>query len=304
VENNGVSACVKELEDLSPFDAGLITVAGSGNSVLESFVQPFRFYTGYHVFVLKPKASLTTNQKLFYCISIRRNQFKYSYGRQANRTLKDLLVPALSEIPGSLIKLKAPEIKRTRLSNTSKNLDTSRWRFFKFGGPEGIFRLKKGYFNKKPDHTENGAIPFVGASMFNNGITEHYSIYDIETNDRNGVESSSDDVSNKIFKGNCITVANNGAGVGSAFYQRVDFTCSHDINVLYLKAQPFTIYTAMFLCALIQLDKYRWAYGRKWRPSRMPESEIKLPIDQKGNPDWKYMENYIKSLPYSSGLNN
>lgn len=58
----------------------------------------------------------------------------------------------------------------------------------------------------------------------------------------------------------------------------------------------------MFLITLINLERYRWAYGRKWRPIRMPKSTIKLPADSNGSPDWIFMEDYIKSLPYSGDL--
>ena len=34
----------------------------------------------------------------------------------------------------------------------------------------------------------------------------------------------------------------------------------------------------------------------------MNETIIMLPVDDKNNPDWKFMEDYIKSLPYSSNL--
>lgn len=34
----------------------------------------------------------------------------------------------------------------------------------------------------------------------------------------------------------------------------------------------------------------------------MPSSVIKLPIDNNGKPEWQFMEDYIKSLPYSSNL--
>ena len=34
----------------------------------------------------------------------------------------------------------------------------------------------------------------------------------------------------------------------------------------------------------------------------MNETEISLPVDQSGDPDWKFMEDYIKSLPYSKNL--
>lgn len=50
------------------------------------------------------------------------------------------------------------------------------------------------------------------------------------------------------------------------------------------------------------MDKYRWTYGRKWRPIRMRDSTIKLPVNLKGEIDWEFMENYIKSLPYSKCL--
>ena len=74
------------------------------------------------------------------------------------------------------------------------------------------------------------------------------------------------------------------------------------MNPLYLKGHELNRYIAMFLCTLIEKERYRWAYGRKWRPKRMPASRIKLPVNSEGNPDWEYMENYIKGLPYSDCL--
>ena len=50
------------------------------------------------------------------------------------------------------------------------------------------------------------------------------------------------------------------------------------------------------------LEKYRFNYGRKWGIDRMKKSLIKLPVDSDGKPDWQFMEDYIKSLPYSINL--
>ena len=47
------------------------------------------------------------------------------------------------------------------------------------------------------------------------------------------------------------------------------------------------------------MDKYRYAYGRQYRQKDFVLHQIKLPVDNKGEPDWGYMEKYIKSLPYS-----
>jgi hypothetical protein len=90
--------------------------------------------------------------------------------------------------------------------------------------------------------------------------------------------------------------------VGCAFYQEKDFTCSHDVNVLLLKGREWNKYIALFICSLIELEKFRWTFGRKWRPSRMPDSEIRLPVDSTGKPDYIFMEKYIKSLPYSASI--
>jgi Type I restriction modification DNA specificity domain len=97
-ENNGVSARVKPIDGLAPTEAGVLTVAGGG-SVLETFLQTEPFYSGRDLYYLRPKTHMTLEQKLFFCVCIRENRFRYNYGRQANKTLRDLMIPAISEIP-------------------------------------------------------------------------------------------------------------------------------------------------------------------------------------------------------------
>ena len=198
------------------------------------------------------------------------------------------------------IKSENIDIIFTNETQPVESLVFQNWKWFKYGGEDGIFDLKNGYYNKKPEHLENGTIPFIGATEYNNGVTEYYSVYDIE-NANKDERSADHEISLKLFASNCITVTNNGS-VGCAFYQENEFTCSHDVNVLYLKNQPLNRYISIFLCAIIELEKFRWAYGRKWRPSRMPNSLIKLPVTMEGKPDFEFMENYIKSLPYSSSI--
>jgi hypothetical protein len=61
-------------------------------------------------------------------------------------------------------------------------------------------------------------------------------------------------------------------------------------------------YVALFICSVIRKEKYRFSYGRKWHMERMNTSKIKLPVTNDGTPDYKFMENYIKSLPFSSKI--
>lgn len=98
-QNNGLGGFVKKVEDIEPYESGLITVA-LGGSTLSSFVQPRPFYTGQNIDILHPRFAMSLDVKLYYCLCIEANRFRYStYGREANRTLHTIEVPALDQIP-------------------------------------------------------------------------------------------------------------------------------------------------------------------------------------------------------------
>lgn len=98
-ERNGLAGFVERLPTLEPYESGLITVA-LGGSALSSFVQPRPFYTAQNIDVLRPRAPMSFDTKLYYCLCIEANRFRYStFGREANRTLKTIQVPALSCLP-------------------------------------------------------------------------------------------------------------------------------------------------------------------------------------------------------------
>ena len=128
---------------------------------------------------------------------------------------------------------------------------------------------------------EPGETPFIGAIDANNGYRQFVSI---EPN----------------HEGETITVNYNGS-VAEAFYQAESFWASDDVNVLYPKFD-MNAYTAMFICALIRRERFRFNYGRKWHLDRMNESIIRLPTTATKEPDWAAMEGYIKSLPYSTSI--
>lgn len=96
--NNGVTGVVEPIKGLEPIPAGTLSVAGGG-SVLETFLQYKPYYSGRDLYYLVAKTELTTQQKLFYCLCIKMNKYRYNYGRQANRTLRDILIPHPQEIP-------------------------------------------------------------------------------------------------------------------------------------------------------------------------------------------------------------
>lgn len=98
-ERNGVVAYVEEFQFIKPLPAGFITVA-LGGTALASFIQSKPFYTAQNIAVLEPLTKMTLETKLYFCSCIEANRFRYStFGREANRTLKYLLVPALESVP-------------------------------------------------------------------------------------------------------------------------------------------------------------------------------------------------------------
>lgn len=101
--------------------------------------------------------------------------------------------------------------------------------------------------------------------------------------------------------GNVITVNRNGNGVAEAFYQPVPFSSTEDVHVFKPKFE-LNKFRAMFLLPLFRMEKYRFNYGRKWGLARMNDSLIRLPVTPQGEPDWLFMETYIKSLPYSKSI--
>lgn len=90
-ENNGVSAYVKRIEGKEPQPAETITVAGGG-SVLSTFVQKRPFYSGRDLYLLIAKEDINLKVKMFISTVLFANQYRYSYGRQANKTLPDLIL--------------------------------------------------------------------------------------------------------------------------------------------------------------------------------------------------------------------
>lgn len=299
--NNGVVCHVKRMEDVEPNPAHTLSIAVSG-SVLSTFYHDYEYYSGRDVYIARPKIEMTAKEMLYYAFIIEQNKFRYNYGRGANRTFRDIEIPDYDTLPKYLKSFSTtiPFEEKPIVSSEFK-LQTSTWRWFRY---DEIFEIRKGFYNKKPENHSGDEIPFIGAVDNNNGVSEYYAIQDIEEASKTGDENNVP-LRDKIFEGNCITVSNNGS-VGYAFYQKRPFTCTHDVNPLYILPkwnQTMNPYIAMFLCSLIEKERYRWTYGRKWRPKRMPSSLIKLPVTNTGEPDWQFMENYIKSLPYSKHLN-
>lgn len=98
MRNNGVTARVVLPPGVTAGNAGELTVALGGNGVLSTYVQNEPFVCGRDVMILIPRnADMPLAEKLWWGRCILANRYRYSYGRQANRSLSTLALPA--EIP-------------------------------------------------------------------------------------------------------------------------------------------------------------------------------------------------------------
>ena len=256
------------------------SLSAGGGSVMSSFVQNKPFYSGRDIFYLKPKKTMTLAEKLFYCMCLRANKYKFSFGRQANKTLKTIDLP--DEIPSWVYKTKALDLVDIKESLHNKNIKLTdrKWSSFRY---DRFFKIESGIGGRRKDISIDGKIPLITAIDENNGLIGFV---------KNEPKHAD----------NVISVVRNGENVATAFYQSKPFCSTEDVHIFNPKGFTLNSYVALFLIPLIKKEKYRYSYGRKWGISRMNETKIMLPIDNTGNPDWKFMEDYVKSLPYSRNL--
>ena len=62
------------------------------------------------------------------------------------------------------------------------------------------------------------------------------------------------------------------------------------------RADWLNLYTALFLISILKQEKYKYSYGRAFKMDLISNTIIKLPSTPDNEPDWNYMEQYIKSL--------
>jgi hypothetical protein len=267
-------------------DSLYVSTNGQGSHTF-SYVYPVRFSANSDVSILMPKREMALNEKLFYAAIITSNRYKFNYGRKpkGNRLL-NLTIP---EYKNSIDYQKEKErmIISQPIITDKLNLNISKWEYFEL---DKLFDMQLG----KPIHSieikdyeiepffEN-AIPYVTRTKKNNGIDFFVDKYLIDEK--------------KINSENCITI---GAEGFEAFFQSKPFINGNKINIL--RNKQVNKFNALFICSILNCEiEYKFNYGRGVIKERLKKLKIKLPA-KNGQPDWQFMENYIKSLPYSKSI--
>lgn len=249
--------------------------------------QPFPFSASDHVEKLIPKFQINEAVGLFLATIINQEQYRYNYGRKASQSRlqeQHIKLPAKNNKPDckfmeeyiDRVSMDITRIVKEPSIDLNIEITFHAWKEFEF---QDIFDIKKGK-RLTISEQETGDIPYVSSSMFNNGVDNF--------------------IQNGFTDENCLSFATYGS-IGSVFYHPNKAWISDNCNALYLKDRKMTANVAMFLKTILELEKYRFSYGVTAKIERIDKFVVKLPI-KNNKPDWEFMEQYIKSLPYSANL--
>ena len=148
---------------------------------------------------------------------------------------------------------------------------------------KGLFTVKKGERLNK-DKRVKGNVPLLTSTSLYNG-NSNFIDRDTFINEK------------KIFSDK-ITIDM----LSNVFYHSYEYFGDDNVHTLIFNGENRNIYVKMYLTTLLKQLKIKYAYGRQVRIKRLNEEHIYLPVDSKSNPDWPFMEDFIKSLPYSGSI--
>lgn len=158
-------------------------------------------------------------------------------------------------------------------------IDTTKWKNFVI---EDLFDIKRPSARSQSDY-EEGEIPFIASGNYNNGVLKYLMPKGNEVLD----------------KGNCITVS---PVDGSAFYQKEDFLGRGGAgsSIILLYNEHLNEKNGTFIATIIRKICSKYGYSDMGSKESIRKEIIKLPVDNKDNPDWNYMERYMKNIEKQS----
>lgn len=313
-DDNGVMIhCAKDDELISKGNCIVFICNGQGsvgyaNYMDVDFIGTTDIVAGYNKYLNKWNG-------LFLATVYSQERPKYSFGRKWKTHLADTIVklPAKHNANGTLVlddsyeysdegyipdwKFMEDYIKslhhKPLTTNNKKgqtpDLNVQKWKYILL---KDICKITMG--NKMDANamtTDEPAVNFVGRSATNNGVAGKVDfVYD---NNGEKIEP---------YPSGCITVALGGS-LGSTFLQKEPFYTSQNVSVLEFD-NNVSDSAKLFLCTLIYNEsKYKYfPFGRELNTHIRNDFGFTVPVDPSGNPDWQFMEDYIKALPYGDRL--
>lgn len=303
---NGVACAVTSVEDkkgntVQPYPAGDITIA-LGGSIGAAFVQDREFYTSQNVCVLHTDdPSITERVKWFVAASITASCGNYeAFTDELNRHIRtDFTIrlpvdktgqPDWAYMESYMANLETKVAESMTMLQAAKDaekekVDTREWGEFCVGE---LFKTQmKGKKIQVPtganvpmqDMIQDGSTPRITVTGVNNGV---FGLYDYCG--KNSTEY-------RVFR-NFISVS----FLGTVFYQEGEATLDMKVHCLQPNHITLNKYTGNFLVSAIKASLRESSYSDQISSTILPEMTIMLPKDKTGQPDWAYMEEYMRKV--------
>ncbi len=261
---------------------------GYANYVPCDFIGATSLRVGYH-------KKLNKFNWMFIATILDLQRPRFSFGRGWGNTLKDTIINLptthdnqpdwqfmedyIKKIYNKVIeevKASAPALLSLSLSLKNRPvLKCDEWKEFRVGE---LFDVVLSSGDLKLEECEVGKMPLISSGETNNGIV--------------GYITKGDKDKSQIFN-NCITIDM----FCHAYYQPFNFyAVSHGrVNILIPK-QEMSKFVCLFICAILNNEEYRFNYGRAVYSSTAQNITINLPTTPQGEPDWEWMERYVKRI--------
>lgn len=323
--NNGVDCYVSE-SDVDNIEDGNAIVIGDTTATVSYQSNPF--VTGDHMIVIRAQW-INKYVAMFIVALLRRERFRYSYGRAFLKESIEktyLLLPARHDGNGVIVK-----DKESGFSDEGYIPD---WQWMEeyikslHYKPLATAVKKQTAVPLATDTWKEFHLHRIMNAQMGNGIdavattsnTPRYNYVSRDSNG-NGVVGFVDEIEGEEpFPAGTMTLALGGSFLGACFIQRKPFYTAQNVAVLSEKV-PLSDYVKLFIATLIRNEckvKYQ-AFGRELNAHFRKDFTIKLPVAHDENglnviddrrefsdegyiPDWDWMEQYIKSLPYSDRI--
>jgi len=324
--NNGIGNYISLRPD---FEGNKITTGKVGCT---AYYQPDAFCATSDVNVLSPKFDMSAEIGMFISRIINFNEnYKWAYGRQcrvgntkaisiklpiqhnpdgtpvidADKTYSDEeYIPDWQFMEDYIKSLHHKPLTTKNKKGQAPDLNLGNWEPFNVGH---LFTMLNGKGITKEEINENGgSLIAVQSGEEDNGVMGKI--------DLNYCKKMNYTYSEKP----CLTVARSGSA-GFVSYQHDGCVVGDSAKILLLPDDVATTEHYLFLQTILTANRFKYTYGRKVTEDKYLNDVIDLPVQYNTDgsifvdssckysdngyvPDWDFMENYIKSLPYGDRL--
>jgi hypothetical protein len=294
--NNGITNFVSNTN--SSLDSNVLGVNYNG-SVVENFYHPYKAIFSDDVKRLSLKDA-EGNKFLYLFIKMiilkQKSKFQYAYKFNQERMLRQkILLPINSKGEPDYAFMEhfmrqkeqekfekfqnyiAKRIEQVKDFKEVEPLNQKEWAEFKINE---FFKYEKGDQNNMAT-IKKGEIPLISAKKGENGYKDFAA-----------------KVNKNLYSKNSLTLNNDGdGGAGISYYQPTDYLLDSHVTALYSKSE-LNKHILLFFSRCITAQRNKFGHGYSITNNRLNAFKIMLPIDKEGQPDYEYMENYIKKIEY------